>query len=391
MKIIRNTIFFVAFATIFFSCTKEVETNNEESAPIAYSAPEIKVDNGILVFESTSSLNQFSNLLSQAGSVELNNWESSVGFKSLGNLMDEHSRTISDYYNALFNDGYTENEIIEMINNGVIAQYPTLTYELISEGSIIETTFNNDPSLEFVKNNLPIDSRIVDVDGVVLVGDTLYQYFKDGYKFMPNATTNDIDLLKKTEVDESSMSAILVKKNANSLKSTNITYLKQCFGLISDSKYNENCWSTGCQSIQSQIKYKKQYWNSGTSVKVYFEMYTNNTTRQRWPGVWITQNFGVTATGNCNYEHIKLQSNGSYSGIYGGVYNITESGTSYIKLKDYTSYATYSHNINGLKIYDDHYAYHYDDAAFTVCISTKTNVKVDLFQNRIFDTEKIHQ
>jgi hypothetical protein len=108
LKIIRKIIIIVAIGATFFSCNKTDEVLKQESSPITNVAPEVMVDNGVLVFKSNQSVSKLLSLYNQASLEECVAFEKQLNFISLEHLKSANYNAVEEYIEELFKMGYNK-------------------------------------------------------------------------------------------------------------------------------------------------------------------------------------------------------------------------------------------------------------------------------------------
>lgn len=190
MKKIGEILFFI-LAILITSCTKENLINNQLTEPID-EPKSLYVHNGILVFDSEETFNRTLEEINKMDDSERKNWEECLGFKSFNRAISEADKEQIAYQEKF--DNYSIEELEGLIKNGEIEEYSPLTKQYIDRGIIKMVIDNNNEVSRVV--NFPMYSSLVNIDGLVAVGNEILLYTKSKFKLIKSLDFSKIEQLK---------------------------------------------------------------------------------------------------------------------------------------------------------------------------------------------------
>jgi len=161
----------------------------------------IKSKNGILIFTDQNHLNQTLSQVLQMSPNDRDTWEKKYKFKSAQSIFEDvvlANSEIDAYYESL------PEEELDAIDLGTVPEYSELYYKYLNAGVIIDDNSNNEE--DTYRLNLADQSfaPICNVNGMFMVGDTLYNIAPNKIKYWINGDVNNPTKLIGTseETDE---------------------------------------------------------------------------------------------------------------------------------------------------------------------------------------------
>jgi|GEM_PF-2451295 len=196
------------------SCEKEITDNdmNLNPDPLLTSG-DIQVVNGILVFKNDFVLNETLNKIAAMSIDEYNEWIGHYGFLSLQSI-----------YHEIINE---EDKLDNQFETTLVlstapqeVQHSYLYMKYLSMGLIREIIDKQDNSKYYELNiSFPWLSSILNIDGIFMVGKSIYQCAPDLIKIWENGNVNSLELLKKV-TQETNDIKFVIKEKTQSEKST---------------------------------------------------------------------------------------------------------------------------------------------------------------------------
>jgi hypothetical protein len=160
---------------------------------------QVKCDNGILVFRNQEHFQNVKNELAQLSYEQFVDWEKSLGFLSMNHLY----RDILDAEETLANsyDNMSSEKIQELENSGKIYEYSDLAQFYLKKG-FIEIIKYNDIELLQLKCFADYNSKVLNEEGLVKIGNEIWQFTENQIKILKNGDFNKLDLLKETKTEK---------------------------------------------------------------------------------------------------------------------------------------------------------------------------------------------
>ncbi|MBN1116771.1 MAG: hypothetical protein JXA77_06185 [Bacteroidales bacterium] len=207
--------FIISLLLIVNSCNDEITSQDFDSID----KNELKVENGILVFNSSNSFFKTINEIANYSDAERKGWEESIGFLSqnriISQIIEAEQEHIAPYMDL------SDDELLDQEN--VPSKHSATFYKYLDYGVIkITDEGTENESWDYsVSNKMYTD--FINIDGIFAIGDTLFQFNKDVVKIYPKSNTSNVDKLKMTNVSNEEISIIQLKTN---FKSTRYFYDK---------------------------------------------------------------------------------------------------------------------------------------------------------------------
>lgn len=175
--------------TIFYGCQKdELVSQLADEQPQAVVKPDVSVENGYLVFKDFDTYARISDKLDLMSKSEFENWEKGIGFLSA---------------NSLLNEVYSKLEIEESEEN-----YQKIKAEY--EEKLIFTP-DKDILLPFYATAW---QRVLNPEGEIKIGQTLYKFFKDREVMIMDGTKTDLLNLDRIISDTTKVKVFYPNKNS---------------------------------------------------------------------------------------------------------------------------------------------------------------------------------
>lgn len=201
----RVVLFGLILALIsIISCTKEKETKIKSSSIFSLKQYQRYLsDFKILVFKSEQDLADTLKYLEGKDDEFLLNWEKQHDFISMRQAFED---IVADELN------FSENP--ELVHSNLISKYPN--------SFVIEKTFDD---CGFFDKNIHSDylSKVVNPDGLIIVGDSIYQHTKDYIKVIKDGDLNKIPNLLSATTSISNLGI-----EVYSIKSGTTTFNRSC-------------------------------------------------------------------------------------------------------------------------------------------------------------------
>ncbi len=201
-NLIKTVIILIAVAFVTLqSCEKKAIVPGNETGVVkndvvnvdkAANLSNIEFIEGMLVFESPEEYNAIINNVSYE---ELQNWENKIGFVSQQSILESALNEESKYFEQFDPTNMTEKEIAEVVKEKEKLGYTEFTKKYINSG-LIRPYINEDiSSLE-----LTVESKIypgfLNLDGMVKIGNIIYQYTPTQCKQITDGDFNKVEMLK---------------------------------------------------------------------------------------------------------------------------------------------------------------------------------------------------
>jgi len=171
------------------SCKKEELTPNKANL-ISKNNIEITSKNGILIFKNKKVLNKEIIKLSKLSAKERENWENTYSFLSQERIFEQINKAEIELENKLFN-GIDENISLNKIKQLGLYDKHSSIYDKYIKKDIIEQIYEKDGSYSCKLTVInPALSYVLNIDGIVIVNDTVYQYTSNSIKILTKKNTN---------------------------------------------------------------------------------------------------------------------------------------------------------------------------------------------------------
>lgn len=269
-----------------FSCKKEdVQPIQQNRLNVDYSndeiiiMPQINKIRDVLVFESHEEIGIFINAFAKMSAEQKIEWGLENNFKSQQILLEELTKKQLEFGEKNYPGINPDLSIEELMDLGV---HPRLCPEIenyVQKGMIVKTV-EEDGSISF---DLALEDKgmvhVTNLDGLVIIGDKLYQFKNNLVKYMPFSDVNDFERLKNTNQTSESQ-GIYVQSGGD--RSPQFTV-----GNIFDQ--NCNCWIWYYNSSNERFCHYvviQSNWDSYQN-KVYSSYYNFEKAQKKILGVWI--------------------------------------------------------------------------------------------------------
>ena len=303
-KILSITL---VFLFLLNSCKKEVlhnsSTNSENTSTIQHSLKRQGLN--ILEFESEQALQDTLLFLRGKDDAFLDTWEVQKGFTSMRKIFNEVAEAEIQVANKYEN---LPPQALAALQNKPVEH----SQKAILHKNMLVTR-NTDDGAQYYEKNIHTDelSRVVNEDGIVIVGDKIYQHISDKIKIITDGDVNKIPLLK---------AAVVTNANQNI----------QVFSVSGTNTFNRSCQSNdGRLRI---IVYEDFIQNTSTfypTNKVTTYRVRVRSLQRRLFGAWYDNyNTNISLNGNHvgNITSGWFANNNSTTINWSGAYNVASSG-----------------------------------------------------------------
>jgi hypothetical protein len=241
-------------------CKKdELKKNEETSEKIPLKSKQmdynVTVQNGILVFHTVDDMLKYLNEGPSNGEDGSDNYEKGIGFKSMGNHFHQIIKAEKERW-GFANSKIISKEEAESLRAGIIKQgYLKATKEAINNSFIKIIKDDNEENLE-LNNVAPNLARVLNIDGIVKIGDTIYQYTQTTAKKIIDGDFNKIPLMIKAKTSDRKNSILVA---GSCLKSSNKLAVDPDVSVQLGEGEATNCNAIWCKKITSDIHLR--IWN----------------------------------------------------------------------------------------------------------------------------------
>jgi len=195
--IIYKLLWSFSIVLLITSCSKEVQVANEQftQEQSTLDMKSISISQGVLKFNSRA---DFKNTLKALNGKSVNfvlDWNKSLGFRSQEAIFQEiieAENIVRDKQAAGLDPDIT---LKEFLDAGLTWDHSPIYIEYINKGLIIEMTDHD--GCKWFKHNVlnPTYMPLLNEEGFVVLGDTLYQFTKDKVKYSPGGSLSKIPKL----------------------------------------------------------------------------------------------------------------------------------------------------------------------------------------------------
>jgi len=178
---------------------------------------DIEINNGMLVFENFEEYETILKNTGQISNTELRNWENQIGFVSQQSILELALAEEEKYYEQFAPENMTKSEIENVIKEKESLGYTKFTKKHIEKGILRPYNFEDISSLELTVES-KIHPEFLNLDGMVKIGDVIYQYTQTQCKQLSDSDFDKIELLKQTNESNKTLNikvGNLVSKKSN--------------------------------------------------------------------------------------------------------------------------------------------------------------------------------
>lgn len=160
---------------------------------------EIEIENGILIFDS---MEEYQGVLANTEITyeEIKAWEKEIGFISIQTILENALEEEEKYFEQFDPETLTEEDIERIVKEKEALGYTEYTQKYIDAGILKPYITDEISSLELAVVS-SINERFLNTDGIVKVGDIVYQFTHTQCKKILDGDMNKIDLLKNVSED----------------------------------------------------------------------------------------------------------------------------------------------------------------------------------------------
>ncbi len=272
--IIIAALFVAVMSVTFLSCTKESEVVNSVTPEnqTVVEIPKYSVKEGILVFNSREDLNKLNNYLADKSSEFIDKWENEIGFTSQQSILEQAIIEENAYYEQFDPTTLTEEEIEAIVAEKEKMGYTEFTKKYIAEGIIRPYITDDINSLELTTFSW-VNARFLNLDGIVAVNDTIYQFTETQCKKLTDGDFSKIEMLKKSNEDNIEQNLIIGNVDIQS---------KEINDLGDKSLTNGD----NSQRLDVFLHCRREVYSSGKTYNYYFHAY--NYKKNIW-GKWKSE------------------------------------------------------------------------------------------------------
>jgi len=197
-RIILQVACTVAGIGAFSSCEKNSVI---EPAPTAGTMkPEVVLKDGVLVFKSRKDMKNYASYLNARGVEYADKWEKSLGFKSMAHILAE-VREAEDKLEVEVLQGKSDAELA-ILKAGPVPHSAQYT-KWVNAGTLRVTKDADGAETLDVNASHSLFTNVLNAEGIVAFGDTVYQFKGDAMKVTTNGLS-DLAALRTSEKSNSS-------------------------------------------------------------------------------------------------------------------------------------------------------------------------------------------
>jgi uncharacterized small protein (DUF1192 family) len=305
---------------MLFAC--ENETEFEEEIVASDFVSEVEVVNGVLCFDSRSSIDELQKSIGSQTFDELSVWEDEIGFNSIEKRSAELMDEIECRADQFVSNGYTQQEVLAKYDSGELEE---LTSDIQAEIERLKLDYTKDENgIRLMRNPLrtQYSLRFMNENYEIVIADTLYQYSEDKIEMYPNFS----EKLSGITVDPILIQRSIIKSD-KTLKSLDQTSSKQLC-------YDTEVEGDGSHKLEASFVverriYQEPYCTSDcvkttASANIYYQGYWHN-----WFG-WHAGTYNVTVTGTFDSQY--YTETGGYSPTINNVIGLYSQTSSPVKM-----------------------------------------------------------
>ena len=169
--------------SVFFAC--ENNTEFEEEIVNSEFVSDVEVVNGVLCFDSRSSIEELSKSIGSKSFYELSIWEDEIGFNSIEKRSAELMDEIACRADQFVADGYTQQEVLAKYDSGELEE---LTPGIQADIERLKLDYSKDENgIRLMRNPLrtQYSLRFLNENYEIVIADTLYQFSENEIKIFP--------------------------------------------------------------------------------------------------------------------------------------------------------------------------------------------------------------
>ena len=212
-KYIYTIIALFSVSLLVFNACKKENTKILSKVESSSKQPEkttVAQENGILVFRDRQVLNETVSKLNSLNSMQLKNWEKSIGFMSQLGLYNMINESEISLQNRLYSS-YDESLSIKNLKDLGVNVHHTDVYNEYKKSHLIFEAVDDDGSVSFelsLKNKAL--ACVLNAEGLVIVNDTICQYIDNYAKFLTDGNREKISALKNATISNDELSIIVL-------------------------------------------------------------------------------------------------------------------------------------------------------------------------------------
>ena len=272
-----NYLMVAVILLLFAACEKTELVKEQPETKIKEQA--ISVQHGMLVFDSQETFDATVEKLEIMTLDERKAWEEELGFKSYQRLIHEIIEAeivLNDKYESL-----SEVEQKKLLRTSEYERYSQLTLKYMEKGLV--RTVVNENGEEHMEFPTIIFPNVLNEDGMVTIGNNIYQYTEGQFKYLKSRDFSKIENLKitKTLVDNDQMLVANIQ-NKNKITVINSEAISH---------------TVGRKKIVLRELYNYYGPFSDGTRKAYYQV-TAVAERKNWLGSWIGDNTSIWLYGD---------------------------------------------------------------------------------------------
>lgn len=197
----------MAGSLLLSGCEKKSDSE-VAPAPAVMSEQDVVLKDGILTFKNRKALKDFNSYLNAKGAAYSNQWEKSLGFESMAHIL----RAVTDAENKLEEDflkGKSADELAQLKNTP--APHSALYTKWVNAGTLRVTKDADGAETFGVNASHDLFTNVLNAEGVVAFGDTVYQFKGHDIKTTTRGLSNLAALQSATQSNPAYR--IVVKQN----------------------------------------------------------------------------------------------------------------------------------------------------------------------------------
>lgn len=201
----------ITVITLMNSCKKEEILNTYNSTQLNQSGIEVSVKHGMLVFSSMEAYQRTIEQLDKMSDVEAALWEKSIGIKTQRGIFSDIVKAENDLLITPY-EGLSQDELQNVL--APKSKHSELYFAYLNKGLIkIVDPGTQDEYFDYATIN-PAFAKVINKDGFIAIGSTLYQFTNTEIKSKENYSIDDVQLLGVSKISNESERILVITPNS---------------------------------------------------------------------------------------------------------------------------------------------------------------------------------